>query len=89
MATVTKPDRSLIASLGPLKMEVVILTGVVLEEETFVSKLANPSFAIAFNNGDAGGSNLISASVSGKTVSVHDADISTVVCMVFGDGLTA
>lgn len=86
MASVTKPDRALIAALGPMKMEVVILTSV-SNGDTFTSKLANPSFALAFNDGDAGGSNGISAAVSGKTVTIHDPDIATVVCFVFGDSL--
>ncbi|MDY6957679.1 MAG: hypothetical protein SVK08_00845 [Halobacteriota archaeon] len=87
MATVTKPDRSLIGVLGPFKVEVVILTAV-SDGDTFNSKLQNPSFAVAFNNGDASGANNISAAISGKTVTIHDPDLTTVICLVFGDSLT-
>jgi hypothetical protein len=86
MATVTKPDRSLIAVLGPLKMEVVALTAV-LDGESFTSKLANPSFALAFSNGDATDT-ASSAAVSGKTVTIHDPGSTSMVVIVFGDSLT-
>lgn len=87
MATVTKPDRALIFAAGPFKVELVHLTDV-SDGETFTSKLANPSFAIAFNVGDASTANSISAAVSGKTVTIHDPDVTTVACLVFGDSLT-
>ena len=87
MATRQVTDKDLIFTAGPFKMEVVPLEAVV-DNDTFVSKLANPSFALAINNGDAELAGCsISASVSGKTVTVHDPDISTVLVLVFGDAL--
>lgn len=87
MATRTKGDRALIFAAGPFKVELVHLTGV-SNEDTFTSKLANPSFAAAFNLGDVGGDNAISAAVSGKTVTVHDNASDAVLVLVFGDSLT-
>lgn len=86
-ATVTKPDRSLILVSGPLKIEIVHLESP-SDGDTYVSKLANPSFAELAPAGDAGGSFDGSASVSGKTVTIHDPAASlNHVLKVYGDGL--
>ncbi len=85
--TVTKPDRSLIAALGPLKIEIVRVESP-SNDDTYVSKLANPSYAILLPVGDAGGTMNCSASISGKTVTLRDPVTSTNhVLIVFGDSL--
>ena len=72
MATVTFPDKAFIAALGPLKLEVVFLTAVT-DEDQYVSKLQRPLAAFMFPNGDATGTTTNqSATVSGKTVTMHD-----------------
>lgn len=87
MATVTKPDRSLIAALGPFKIEVVQLTSV-LNDETYQSKLASPTFALAFPAADAGATTQnMSATVSGRTVTIRDPATTAVTLVIFGDGL--
>ncbi len=80
MATV---DRRFITALGPVKLEIVDLSST-SDGETFDSLLQNPLFAVALNQGDAAGSNSISAAVSGKTVTIHDPDVTNVVALVFG-----
>lgn len=72
-----------IIALGPIKMEVATFTATV-DGDTYASRLQRPVFALAFNNGDAGGANGISAAVSGRTVTFHDPDIATVGLIVFG-----
>lgn len=83
MATKTFVDKAIIAVLGPIKLEIVELTAV-SDGDTFTSRLQNPRFALAFNDGDASGNNGISAAVSGRTVTIHDPDITTVVAFVVG-----
>lgn len=83
MATVSKSEVSRQFLGSSIKMEVVQLTST-SDGDTFTSKLQNPQFVLAFNNGDASGANNISASVSSRTITVHDPDITTVICLVFG-----
>ena len=86
--TVTKSDRSLILALGPLKIEVVHVESP-SNDDTYSSKLANPSFAVLLPAGDGANSVNCSASVSGKTVTLRD-PVSSLnhVLLVFGDSLT-
>jgi hypothetical protein len=87
MATVTKPDRALIAVLGPLKVEVIQVTAVV-DGDTITSKLANPTFALMFSTADAGGTSTNpSVTVSGKTLTLRDPATTTNTVLVFGDSL--
>lgn len=87
MATVTKADRSLIAALGPMKMELVQLTSV-SDGETYASKLANPTLALVFPAADAGGTSTNpSATVSGKTVTINDPPVTSLTLLIFGDSL--
>jgi hypothetical protein len=86
--TVTKPDRALIAALGPFKVEVVQVAG--SNGDTYESKLANPTLALFLPHGDMGGTAWTgSAAVSGKTVTIHDPNgtTSNYLLIVFGDGL--
>ncbi len=80
MATV---DRRYTTVLGPIKMEVLDLSSVV-DGESVSSLLQAPQFAIAANQGDASGSNGISAAVSGKDITIHDPDVTDVILVVFG-----
>lgn len=86
--TVSKPDRSLILALGPLKVEVVQISSA-NDGDTYDSKLANPTFALFLPDGDMGGTAWTgSASVSSGTVTVHDPNVvSTFILLVFGDSL--
>lgn len=85
--TATKSDRSLIGALGPLKIEVVRAESP-NDGDTYVSKLANPSYAICLPVGDASGTMDVSASISGKTVTIHDPVSSTNhLLLIFGDSL--
>lgn len=86
--TVRKPDRSLIAVLGPLKMEVVQISAA-NDGDTYASKLVAPSFALFLPDGDMTGTAWQgSATVSGKTVTVRDPNVVTsFVLLVFGDTL--
>ena len=83
MATRSFEDKALIAVLGPIKLEIVPLTDV-SDGDSFTSRLQSPLYADAFNDGDAGGSNSLSASVSGRTVTIHDPDLTSVVALVWG-----
>jgi len=88
MATVTKSDRSLIATLGPLYLEFLIVTSV-SNDDTITSKLANPSGAFMVPLGDAGNTVNCSASVSGKTITLRDpSSASTHLVLVIGNALT-
>ena len=69
-------DVSMIAALGPFKMEVRVLTSDGTNDDTFASKLQNPiAVTVAIANTDlaAGGASGVSATVTGKTVTVTDA----------------
>jgi hypothetical protein len=88
MATVTKSDRSLIATLGPLYLEFLIVTSV-SNDDTITSKLASPSGAFMVPLGDAGGTVGCSASVSGKTITLRDPTSATThLVLVIGNALT-
>ena len=89
MAAFNDVGKSYIAALGPFKMEVVFLTNPA-DDDTFTSKLANPTFAIAVHIGDATGTTDVSVALSGKTVTIHDPRGSLNLCViVFGDSITA
>ncbi len=87
MAELTS-DKSYITALGPLKIEFVICE-VPSNDDTYISKLANPTVAVALQSGDqAATTQNVSASISSKTVTLHDVDGSSdVVLMIFGDSL--
>jgi len=88
MATITKGDRSLIAALGPLFLEFIIVTSV-SNDDTITSKLASPSGAFMVPLGDAGGTVACSASVSGKTITLRDPSSATThLVLVIGNALT-
>lgn len=83
MASVVKSEVSRQLLGSSLKVEFVQLTST-SDGDTFTSKLQNPQSAFAYNDGDASGANNISASVSSRTVTIHDPDITTVGVVVFG-----
>ena len=84
MATVVKSDISRQFLGSSIKLEVVELTGV-LNDETFVSDLQNPMFALAFSSADAGSTTQnMSATVSGRIVTLRDPATTSVICLVFG-----
>lgn len=87
MATVTKVDKSFIVALGPFKLEVIRVEDA-SDNDTITSKLAAPSFAVMLPAGDAAGTYDGSASISGKTITLHNpaASINHVV-LVFGDSV--
>ena len=69
-------DTSMIAALGPFKLEVRVLTSDGTDDDTFTTKIQNPiAVAVALANTDlqAGSASGVSATVSGKTVTVTDA----------------
>lgn len=84
MATISKSDISRQFLGSSIKMEVVELTSV-SNDDTFTSDLQNPMFALAFSSADAGGTSTnMSATVSGRTVTLRDPATTSVVCLVFG-----
>lgn len=84
MATVVKSDIARQFLGSSIKMEVVELTGV-LNDETFVSDLQNPQYALVFPNADAAATTqTMSATVSGRTVTIRDPAVTALVCLVFG-----
>lgn len=82
MATIVNNTPRIVA-LGPIKVEIAQFTAVT-NGDTYTSRIQRPLFALAFNDGDASGANNISAAVSGRTVTFHDPDITTVGLLVFG-----
>jgi hypothetical protein len=84
MATVTFPDKSFIAALGPFKIEVVFLTAV-SNDETYASKLATPLAAFCVPTADANAtSQNQSATISGKTVTFRDPAVTAQCLIVIG-----
>jgi hypothetical protein len=74
MATVTNPDKSLMAALGPFKMEWVPLTAVT-DLDTVTSRMVRPVAALYFPTQDASGNTTNSSCVvSGRTITIHDPD---------------
>ena len=89
MAAFADVGKSYIAAMGPFKMEVVFLTDP-NDNDTFTSKLSNPTFAFGVHTGDATGTDVFSVSLSGKTITLHDPRGSLNACvLVFGDSITA
>lgn len=87
MASVLKPDKSFIATLGPLYLEFLFVTSV-SDGDTVSSKLASPSAAFMVPLGDAGGTVDCSAAVSGKTITLHDPSSATNhLVLVVGNGI--
>lgn len=88
MATVTKSDKSFIAALGPMKMEVIQVTNVTTLD-TIESKLANPTFVHFLPVGDMGGAAWTgSATLSDKTITLRDPNVVTAgTVLVFGDSM--
>jgi hypothetical protein len=71
MATVTNPDKSLMAVLGPFKMEWVPLTAVTnLDEVT--SRMQRPVAALFFPTQDANNTGQSSCTISGRTITIND-----------------
>lgn len=82
MATVTYPDKSFIAAVGPLKLEFVWLTSV-SNAESYSSKLVTPLGAVMFPVGDMGGTAWTgSTAVSGQTITMHDPNVVTSVLLI-------
>ena len=71
LVTATNDNKSLIAALGPMKMEVVEITAVT-DLDTYNSKLANPTFGFMFANEDAG-----AVSVNSSVVTTADSRVVT------------
>lgn len=86
--TPVKGDKSFIVALGPFKMEVIFLS-TVANDDTVLSKLSAPSFAIMLPAADAGATTTnTSATVSGKTITLRDpAGAIAHVVLVFGDSV--
>lgn len=75
-----------IVPLGPVKMEVLNLTGVT-DADTVTSQLQNPKFAMAVINTDNGAATApTNVSISGRTLTLNSADISSseINVLVFG-----
>lgn len=87
MATVAKPDKSFIVPLGHFKLEVIKLSSV-SNDDTVESKLADPNFAVCLPIADSTGQTTNpSATVDGKTITIRDPGVSSVVVLVFGDNV--
>jgi len=86
--TVSKADKTFLFLGGGLKMEVVHIENP-NDGDTYVSKLSNPQFAELSPAGDAGGTFDGSASVSGRTITIHDpASSLNHILKVYGDAAT-
>ena len=77
-----------IAALGPVKMEVVHLTGTT-DQDTFTTLIQNPKFAIAGEQGaDANSTVQPAITADSKTVTIHNQTASAaagdVTVLVFG-----
>ena len=84
MATVTNPDKSLMAALGPFKMEWVPLTSV-SDEDTVTSRMVRPVSAMFVSTTDATGTTTNpSCTISGRTITINDPATSTGFLLVFG-----
>lgn len=84
MATVTQPDKSLIAAMGPFKMEVVRLTSVT-NDQTYESKLVTVLACFSFPAEDATSTTQTqSCTFSGKTITFRDPAKATQTLIVIG-----
>lgn len=84
MATEVHSDISRQFLGASLKMEVRFFTGV-LNDETFVSKLATPLGAFGFSTADAGGTSTnFSVTISDKTLTFRDPPTTSVGVVVIG-----
>ena len=59
-----------IAALGPVKMEIMNLTGVT-DQDTVTTLIQNPKFCLAGEQG-ADANSTVQPAVSGKTVTLHN-----------------
>jgi hypothetical protein len=76
MATQVKPDKALIAALGPMKIEVVLFTSVG-DGESYTSRLSQPVAAFMFPTVDATSTTQNQSAVVGtganqKVITFHD-----------------
>ena len=85
MATEAQSDITKIVALGgSLKVEVRSFTAV-SNDDTFVSKLANPAYAFGFPTADAAATTQnFSMTVSGKTITFRDPPVTACAVLVFG-----
>ena len=84
MATVTFPDKSFIAALGPFKIEVIFLTSVT-NDDTVSSKLVRPLAAWMFPAADAAATTQTqSVTISGKTLTLRDPAVTAQTVVVVG-----
>ncbi len=86
--SVAFPDKAIIAALGPFKIEIVRLTGVV-NGNTYTSRLSQPIAAFAFPNVDAGSTTQNQSATIGtgsnqKVVTFRDPAKTTQTLIVFG-----
>jgi hypothetical protein len=72
MATATYADKSLMANLGPMKMEFAPLTAVGAGD-TYTSRMQNPTHA-AFFPALTNGTTSPHCTISGRTVTITNAD---------------
>ena len=84
--TVTGADKSLIAAMGPFKMEVVRCTSVD-DDDTYESKLVTVLAAFSFPVADVGSTNSgvsQACTFSGKTITFRDPLVNTQTLIVIG-----
>ena len=88
--TVAFPDKAIIAALGPFKIEIVRLTGVV-NENTYVSRLAQPIAAFSVPATDSAGSrsascvvNAAATAATAKTITIYDPETTGQTLFVVG-----
>jgi hypothetical protein len=84
------PDKAIIAALGPFKIEIVRLTGVV-NENTYVSRLSQPIAAFAVASTDAAGVstsscvvNAANTAATAKTITIYDPETTGQTLFVVG-----
>jgi len=86
--TVAFPDKAIIGALGPFKIEIVRLTGVVNGNE-YTSRLSQPIAAFMVPTADAGATTQNQSCVIGtgsdqKVVTLHDPAVTTQTLIVIG-----
>ena len=88
MATQVKPDKAIIAALGPFKIEVVQFTSVT-NDQTYTSRLAQPFAALLFPTTDAGATTQTQSATIGtganqKLITFRDPAVTSQTLIVFG-----
>ena len=66
-------DRSYICALGPIKLELTDVSSYT-DGDTITSRLQRPLFATHFSQADLGGTNSGSVTISGRTLTLRDAN---------------